>query len=385
MKNGTDSLIAAIADAAARPQREACTLPPSAYTSEDLFEIEKREILAKEWFCIGRDTDFSAAGDYLAFEHADEPLITWRGKGGALRTFSNVCRHRASILRPQGCGNAKVISCPYHAWTYNDDGTLRGAPHTGEGFEKQGIRLPEFQTETWGGFVFVNLNVNSEPLAPRMRGIESLIGGVRIEEFKYSIRCGARDVKANWKAMIENGLDGYHVFAVHKQTLAPNISRTQSPEGGLGWSVSKEPRGEPWQAYPDDPDSLTDELRRLTYTFAVFPTLLFSVDCHSLVWFANFPVSNGEAVLSTGAAARSPDRLRAIGGTEGLDEEAFAKWNWSLLEEDFAVMENHHRGCRSRFAQQGSLVPELEDNLIDFHRYLSRRLVPSAINGGMGA
>lgn len=376
--NNLEALISAINENASLTRASARALKPSVYRDAKLWSLERTAILFKEWFCVGRATDFKENGDYFAFRYAGEPVIVWRGSDDEIRAFSNVCRHRATVIKDAGAGNAKVISCPYHAWTYNQDGTLRAAPHTPSDFDTSDVCLPQFKVEVWQGFVFINLDENAKPLAPVLRGIEDIVGAVDLGSFQFSARFGSENVRANWKAMLENGLDGYHVFAVHKQTLATNVERVSSPEGGDGWSPSCEPRGDRWESYDDDPEALTDHLRETTYTFGIFPTLLVSIDCHSLVYFALFPNEAGETTLHTGAAARTIDRLRPVGGPENTSPEEFSEWVWALLREDFDVVARLQSGSASRFATQGRLAPDLEDNLVDFHRYLARMLGPSA-------
>ena len=90
-------------------------------------KAEEEHIFAQEWLCAGRADALAKPGDYLTMNIAGEPVIILRDREGALRGMSNVCRHRMSTLL-EGRGNVRSIVCPYHAWTYNLDGSLRGAP-----------------------------------------------------------------------------------------------------------------------------------------------------------------------------------------------------------------------------------------------------------------
>ena len=109
------------------PFEEAHAMPTSVYTSEEFLERELSDVFSKDWFCVGRASALENVGDYLTLELANQPIIVLRDKDGALKAMSNVCLHRMSTLL-EGQGNARSIVCPYHAWTYNLDGTLRGAP-----------------------------------------------------------------------------------------------------------------------------------------------------------------------------------------------------------------------------------------------------------------
>ncbi len=102
-------------------------MPKSVYTSPDFAAQELTHIFARDWLCAGRADALPNPGDYLTMKISGEPIIVLRDREGQLRAMSNVCRHRMSTLL-EGRGNTRAIVCPYHAWTYNLDGTLRGAP-----------------------------------------------------------------------------------------------------------------------------------------------------------------------------------------------------------------------------------------------------------------
>src|SRR5215470_7640477 len=109
------------------PFAEARAMPKSVYTSPEFLAKEQEHIFAREWLCAGRAEALPEPGDYMTMTIGGEPAIVLRDKDGQIRAMSNVCRHRMSTLL-EGRGNVRAIVCPYHAWTYNLDGSLRGAP-----------------------------------------------------------------------------------------------------------------------------------------------------------------------------------------------------------------------------------------------------------------
>jgi phenylpropionate dioxygenase-like ring-hydroxylating dioxygenase large terminal subunit len=111
----------------ARPFERAFAMPKSVYTSPEFLALEERHIFVREWLCAGRADSLPNPGDYLTMKITGEPVIILRDREGQMRGMSNVCRHRMSTLL-EGRGNVRAIVCPYHAWTYNLDGSLRGAP-----------------------------------------------------------------------------------------------------------------------------------------------------------------------------------------------------------------------------------------------------------------
>ena len=132
--------VALLRENAAQPFEQARAMPPEVYTSEAFLAVELESIFSKEWLCVGRASALAEPGDYAAWEIAGQPVVVIRDRDGTLRALSNVCLHRMSTLL-HGRGRTRAIVCPYHAWTYNLDGTLRGAPAMGknDGFRPQGL------------------------------------------------------------------------------------------------------------------------------------------------------------------------------------------------------------------------------------------------------
>ena len=134
-------------------------LPAHYYTSADILEKEYEKIFLREWLYVAREEEVPNPGDFIAMTIARQPLIVCRDRAGKLQVLLNVCRHRGTRVT-SGCGNASVFSCPYHAWTYNLDGTLRAAPFTDniENFSKPDWSLRPVTYVVWGGFIFVNFS-----------------------------------------------------------------------------------------------------------------------------------------------------------------------------------------------------------------------------------
>ena len=123
------------------------------YTDPQIYSAETDGLLARTWQFAVHSSELANPGDYYAFEIADESLFCIRDKEGTIRTFYNVCQHRAHQL-VNGKGSSKLVVCPYHAWTYELDGKLRAGPNINavEGFDKSKICLQEVRTEVFMGF-----------------------------------------------------------------------------------------------------------------------------------------------------------------------------------------------------------------------------------------
>lgn len=373
-------LLVDLADVASRTNEDQpCSLPPKLYRSPEYFELEKERFLKKEWYCFGRATDFTNSGDYLATDLVGEPLLIWASDAGEIRAFSNVCRHRSAILAPEGMGNKGVITCPYHAWTYNRNGTLRAAPSIPKNFDLSQICLTEFPVEVWQGFVFVTLDQEAEPLSPRLQELEALIDDTRMDQHTWSARCVDSTRRANWKIVVEGGMDNYHASHVHKaayESLPPTYleraDSTNTFHSGENWSVSL---SMPGPRLDDDLEGSHDENRINSYSFVVFPSLRVSLDCHdNMVWFGSYPRASDETRHVVGVAARTRDKLQLFGTSKQIELDWLKGWLAERYTEDTVVQEAVQRGAGSDYATSGPIIPELDGATVDFYRWLHRRL-----------
>lgn len=156
------------------------TLPREYYLSPEIFAREKERIFCREWFCVGREEELAAPGDYVARNVAGESILVVRTRDGGLAGHYNVCRHRGSQLVPDGGAGsfAGGIRCPYHSWTYTLEGELRTAPFLEEsdGLSRRELSLHPVGVDAWGGFLFVNLS--PAEAAARGHTLAAQLGGV---------------------------------------------------------------------------------------------------------------------------------------------------------------------------------------------------------------
>lgn len=193
------------------------------YFDPEVHQAELRNIFQRNWnyFCHG--SQIPQEGDFLTGEIAGQSIYVVRDRSGAVRGFFNVCQHRAHQLL-SGSGNVKsVIRCPYHSWTYELDGSLRGAPKCEEvlGFRREDVKLRPVGVDVIGGFVFINLDAAATPLSqsdPQF-GARLLAMCPEAAQLRYVTRQDFA-IKANWKVVVENFLENYHSFysgPAHKQ------------------------------------------------------------------------------------------------------------------------------------------------------------------------
>ena len=222
--NGFD--LAAIGEAVRRtmnPLDDARHLPGEIYTSAEVLALEKERLFMKDWLCMARVEEIAKPGDYMALRVLDEPVLIVRAEDGEINAFANVCRHRGVELAT-GQGNVKEFSCPYHGWLYDLKGHLRGVPFMKnvQGFDFKNCRLRPLGTATWAGFVFVNFDPEAEPFEDFVADFDEAFGLLKMEECRLADKLVA-DLDCNWKLVVENFMDIYHVQTIHMDTFGGAI------------------------------------------------------------------------------------------------------------------------------------------------------------------
>jgi phenylpropionate dioxygenase-like ring-hydroxylating dioxygenase large terminal subunit len=193
------------------------TLPFSWFADPEIFRLEQERIFAHTWQYGGVADWVAEPGQYFTCHAGLVPIVVVRDHEGALNGFVNICRHRATEVA-QGRGRRETLQCPYHAWTYDLDGSLRAAPRSERepAFDRTCFGLRRVAVDTWGPFVFVNRDLDAPPLAEFLGGLPGIIEGAGIDFSRLRFReRGDWEMRANWKAVVENYLECYHCPTAH--------------------------------------------------------------------------------------------------------------------------------------------------------------------------
>ena len=232
MTVATDSPFTAEERATLRPLHEASLLPARAYTDESVAEWEARNFFLGGWMCVGHVSAFAGRGDFLTAGISGESLLFVEDRG-----FYNVCRHRGARLVTEREGTKRRLQCPYHAWSYGFDGSLKNAPHTDEleDFDPACNGLRQIRTETLGGLVFADASGKAPRLADHGRRAREHLAAYRNADLKRAARIDY-DVKANWKAVVENYSECLHCPGVHPElNRLSNYMTGHDYEGEGAW------------------------------------------------------------------------------------------------------------------------------------------------------
>ena len=361
---------------------DAVGLPAWIYSDPDFFELEKRTIFRTSWQLVCHVNDVPKPGDYHSFDFLGEAVIVVRGDDGQVRSFHNVCRHRASRLLdgPKGsCG--RRITCPYHAWTYALDGRLVGVPHrqTFSDLDTSKHGLAPLDQEIFMGFVFVRF----EPGLPSVREMAAPyideFAAYRMEELVPQGRVTLRPRSVNWKNVADNYSDGMHIPVAH-----PGLTRLFGPSYGIEaqewidkmWGLLRDAPSRNWserqyQKLLPAVEHLPQERQRLWTYFKLWPNVAFDIYPDQIDFMQFLPVSPTETMIREIAYVH-PDSRREMRAARYL--------NWRINRqvnlEDKALIERVQAGMASSSYTVGPLS-DTEVCLRSFARRM-RSLIPAS-------
>jgi len=194
------------------------TLPYDWYADPAVLRLEQRHVFARSWQYAARLDQVAEPGRLTTAWAGSLPLVLARARDGELRGFVNVCRHRGHLLC-DGDARREAIQCPYHAWTYGLDGSLRNAPRADRepGFDRDALGLVPVAVEVFGPFVFVNPDTGAAPLADALGDLPAHLaeGGIDVDALRFHSRAESDDYACNWKICVENFLECYHCSVAH--------------------------------------------------------------------------------------------------------------------------------------------------------------------------
>ena len=336
------------------------------YTDPEVFKLETNGLLARTWQFAGHASQLKETGDYFTFDMAGESLFCIKGRDGEIRTFYNVCQHRAHQL-VSGQGQTRVVVCPYHAWTYELTGELRAGPNIKavEGFDKSSICLTSVRTEVFLGFIFVNLDKDAKPM-------DEWFPNVRTELESYMphwdtlapLEWVEIPENCNWKVSVENYSECYHCTLNHP-TFSTGVVRPETYDiQPQGYCLRHTTECNSMDAMTYDINSGFDKNDQYSswflwpmFSFQVYPGNLLNtyhwraVDAdHVVVWRGWYSVGGEENDIVRQMAVQ--------------DRE-------TTVAEDIGLVESVQRGLKSRGYVPGPLVVDPKCGVNSEHSILT--------------
>ena len=353
------------------------TLNPHYYTDPEIYQIEMEKLFSQSWQFAGHASVIKEPGEYFTFDIAGESLFSVMGHDRKIRTFYNVCQHRAHRL-VQGTGKASLIVCPYHAWVYELTGKLRAGPNINavEGLEKSTICLTEVCTEIFLGFIFVNLNPNAKPMDswfPNTR--------MEIEEFVphwadlVPLEWVDIPEKCNWKVSIENYSECYHC-PINHATFATGVIKPGTYDiqpQGYCLRHTTECQSLDKMAYPID---LSVSHAGDYSSWFLWPMFSFQVYPGNILNTYHWrPIDHENVVVWRGWYSKEGDDIDVIHQLAIQDRE-------TTVEEDIHLVESVQKGLKSRGYKPGPLVIDPKCGVQSEHSIMSlQQWMRDAVDG----
>jgi choline monooxygenase len=351
------------------PLATATTLPAAWYADPDAHRSEVEAVFRRGWSCVGVIDDVREPGTFAVVDVAGLPVLLTRDLAGELRGFLNVCRHRGAPLA-EGCGRARALSCPYHAWVYRLDGSLsRSIGMDGViDFRPDQLALHPVSVATWARFVFVHPDPTAAPLD--LGRLAPAIDPFPLDEYELAVR--EEHVRAfNWKVLVENYSENFHTPFVHPELIVDGWDYPIVTDGpiSLAWDRPLEPRNAAERALQADPcgpgweaiaSNQIDDVFIAGVYFTVFPNLLVSV----------FPRYLSALLLEPLGPTQT--RVRAFRcWTPDVDEERRAadlEASRVVAAQDLDICEQVQRGYTAGIDTHGRLSVQHERGVHHVHR-----------------
>lgn len=324
-------------------------LPNSYYTDQAILSREISGIFRRTWQIVGREEDVRNIGDYLTCTVADEPLVVLRHLDGTLRALLNLCAHRGMRLL-DGSGTCQRLTCPYHSWSYDLDGQLQRVSfptYLPGDFDPSTVRLHTAQIDSWGGFIFVNLDPSADSLSIYLGDMRK-----RWEEYHPDWE-GLREVNRltytqpfNWKIFMENSTDYYHIPFIHRRSLElPPVIRNCS--SGSHFMLT----------------TCTPEEHYERFFDLVFPNSYFHIGPNKIQHFQVVPDTADRCAIDI-RLYQTPDQMKAYPLSDPTKHRDIAQ----ILAEDFTICRVLQQQAKSAFFRVCYSAHELEAGVNHFDR-----------------
>ena len=314
------------------------------YVSQSRFNVEQQKIFSSLPIAVAHRSEIASSGDFVKREVANRSVLVTRDSEGATRVFHNICRHRGTRLVDESRGCKHRFTCPYHAWTYSNQGDLISAPHVESGFpnlDKATYGLKEIRSVERFGFIWmvlsddadVDIDTYFEPIAQDASALG--LDDLAIAADQSSVH------QCNWKILVEGGIESYHFKVAHRQTIGPYFEDNLSTYQMLGSHMRSVLMRSSMHTLSSS-DRTAWRLRdhaNIIYTF--FPLTQLLVQQDHVVWINSNPIGPDQTEL----------RLVTLAPKSKLNEEAYWAKNHAIttttLAEDFAIGESIQSGLSS--------------------------------------
>lgn len=347
-------------------------LPGGVYSSPEIYAMEKDRIFMTHWLSVGRVEELPDPGDYMTFSVMDEPIIISRNEEGEISICLNMCLHRG-VAVARGSGNTKDFSCPYHAWLFSVDGKLISAPGMKESeVDLNGRRLKPLPVKIWRGWIFTSFAAEPTSFEDYIAPYEKSLWWFQSGECKLAEKVEI-ELNCNWKFLVENLIDIYHVGIIHRSTFGGFVKGEKlkfelEPNGGWRTQYEARPHSKSGaQVFPTLPWA-QDQPSGIACKAGIYPNLNISMRADSLRMWHIWPVGPGKTkvicyLLFPEAAFSIPNYEEEL--------KKYRDFVAQIVAEDAVMVESLQQASASRFFEPGPMAAleealhHLENHYID--------------------
>jgi choline monooxygenase len=335
-------------------------LEPNLYLEPEIVRLEQEAIFERTWQLAGHVADLAEPGSYITTDVVDQPVLVVRDHDGEIRAFRNVCRHRGSRLLAGSGQCGKAIRCLYHGWTYKLDGRLIGVPEGREipDLEKPRLGLHQVRAEVFCGLIFVNLDLGAAPLGERLGGLAERLARYDLPNLTR-FGTGGDVQPANWKVVVENYIEGYHIPIAHPSLMRLLDYQRYDVEVHDDWVWFEAPmRDKPsdnrlervYQRLVKPAPGLGTEDRRVWRFVLIYPNTTIDLYPDQVNTWRLWP-DGADITRDEWGMFRHPDAPAASRVVQKINNVL----NTTVLKEDVDLVDNVQRGIRTRGYHPGPL------------------------------
>jgi choline monooxygenase len=325
-------------------------LPAKSYTDEDFWKKECNTVMSDGWLFVGFVHELKKPGDVNPLFIADKPILLVKDNNNKITAFHNVCSHRCLKLVDEKKNVGKIIRCPYHSWSYDLEGRLKAAPHIGgtnehqpKGFNFSDHGLKKIKIHIWHDWIFINFNGKAKKFAKYAKPLINKFNDIDLSKLKYAATLDFGKINTNWKFLIENFIEPYHVQFVHKSTTNQPLKDHYTIVDGICYGSGVDVKEE---------DTKNSKALSVTSRYlSLFPNFIIGTYFPNQVGvYLNVPISSG--ITSQKRIIYTTD-----GKNMGKEEVDMIKniW-WSVHKEDHEMCERLQEGRSSPASDEGGLL-----------------------------
>ncbi len=348
-------------------------LPSFVYSSDAFREIENQTVFTNSWVFVGFAHELKEIGDAQPVSVAGKPVFLIRNDDNEITAFHNVCRHRCLKLIESSGNCGPLIQCPYHSWIYDLKGALKATPYfSGKdrkpppGFSLEDNGLVPVQCETWHDWVFVNIDGNAQPFDAFVAPLIKTLGGLELDQIKPVATLDFGVLETNWKSLMENFIEPYHVQFVHKTTTSQPLTDhyTIIEDHCLGSACDIE----------ENPGKDTSGTLAVTSSFlTLFPNFVMGTYAPDQIGIhLNVPIN------ATQTQQRRVIYLHKNNKASTKEIDNLKKLWYDVHKEDHGICERLQTGRQSDVAINGGyLSPHWEDSVRRFQELVMKSVTPA--------